>query len=397
MSSLSKSTRFPGLAFDRSGTRRTLRRVFANLLAGAPQHTMKSPSDFALTDEFLLKLLQSVDFIRAGTLANAKTEYEQRMQHGAPSFEDLKSQGWIQVVRRQVVIPVEYLRSFQHTHPDLAEAFVWLQKNQYTIRYLSRTPVESEIECVIDALNTEHLSLDALHSPRPDWVAARRWEQLCSELPRKVALARWLEDWNLLRWPTFIPQRTWSGYALELFRSAVFELIEAEPLAGWDEIHEQIATFMAHQQGASIEFARKNLPAVPSTLVEQYIWSITYGLERYFLARIWSLEGLTALISLLIRDIQDTDNGAAPNPLWVRLYPLIAQKAELLFLFGLQASARSLPVADMLLLGSSSVLMCLLLWQWSLPGDALAGMNSRTLVRGSKKRLSSMLQMFFVV
>ena len=116
-----------------------------------------------------------------------------------------------------------------------------------------------------------------------------------------------------------------------------------------------------------------NLRAVPSTLVEQYIWSITYGLEQYFLARIWSLEGLTALISLLIRDIQDTGNSPAPHPLWTRLYPLIAQKAELLFHLGCRLLLRSLPIADMLLLGSSSVLTCLLLWQWSLPGDALAG------------------------
>ena len=373
MSLSNKSARFPGLAFDHSGTRRTLRRVFASLLATTRPSSIKPPSDFAVSDEFLLKLLQSVDYIRTGTLTNAKAEYEQRMQAGAPCFEDLKSQGWIQVVRKRIVIPVDYLRPFQKAHPGLAEAFEWLQKNQYAVRYLPRTPVDSDIASDIEALNTGLLSLDELRSPRPDWVAARRWEQLCSELPPDGALARWLQDWELLRWPTFIPQQTWSAYALERFHSAVFALIEAEPLAGWDEIHEEIATYMAHQQSASIELARANLRAIPSTLVEQYIWSITYGLEHYFLARIWSLEGLTALISLLIRDIQDTENSLAPHPLWTRLYPLIAQKAELLFFFGLQASARSLPIADMLLLGSSTVLTCLLLWQWSLPGDALAG------------------------
>jgi hypothetical protein len=106
--------------------------------------------------------------------------------------------------------------------------------------------VDAEIAGVIEALNTGLLSLDEIRSPRPEWVAARRWEQLCSELPPDAALARWLEDWELLHWPTFIPQRTWSTYALERFRSAVFALIEVEPLAGWDEIHEQIATYMAH-------------------------------------------------------------------------------------------------------------------------------------------------------
>jgi tetratricopeptide (TPR) repeat protein len=306
-------------------------------------------------------------------MSNAKAEYEQRMQAGAPSFEDLLSQGWIQVVREWIVIPVEYLRSFQQAYPGLAEAFDWLQNNQYAVRYLPRRPVDSDIAGVIEALNTRRLSLDEIRSPRPEWVAARRWEQLCSELPPNAALARWLEDWKLLRWPTFIPQRTWSAYALERFHSAVFALIEAEPLAGWDEIHEQIATYMAHQQSASIDLARKHLRAVPSTLVEQYIWSTKYGLERYFLARIWALEGHTALISLLIRDIQDTENSPAPHPMWTRLYPLIARKAELLFGFALQPSARSLPIADMLLLGPSSALTCLLLWQWSLPGDALAG------------------------
>jgi tetratricopeptide (TPR) repeat protein len=347
--------------------------VFANLLATTRPQSIKPPSDFALSDEFLLKLLQSVDFVRTGTLTNAKAEYEQRMQAGAPSFEDLKSQGWIQVVREWIVIPVDYLRPFQQAHSGRAEAFEWLQKNQYTVRYLPRTQVDSDIASFIEALNTGLLSLDELRSPRPDWVAARRWEQLCSELLPDGALARWSEDWELLHWPTFIPQRIWSAYALERFHSAVFALIEAEPLAGWDEIHEQIATDIAHQQSASVELARKNLHAVPSTLVEQYIWSNTYGLERFFLARLWPLEGLTALISLLIRDIQDTENSPAPHPLWTRLYPLIARKAELLFLFGLQASARSLPIADMLLLGSSTTLTCLLLWQWSLPGDALAG------------------------
>jgi hypothetical protein len=373
MSSSNKSARFPGLAFDRSGTRRILRHVFANLLATPQTHSVKSPSDVAVGDELLLKLLESVDFVRIGTLTNAKAEYEQRMEAGAPAFDDLKSQGWIEVVREQIVIPVEYLRSFQQAHPSLAGAYEWLQKNQYAIHYSARKPVDSEIARIIESLNNGQLSLDQVRSPRPDWVAARRWEQLCSELPPNAALARWLEEWKLLRWPTFIPQRTWSADALDQFRSAVFALIEAEPLAGWDEIHEQVAAYMAHQQNASVEIARKNLRAVPSTLVEQYIWSITYGLERYFLARIWPLEALTALISLLIRDIQDTGNSPAPHPLWARLYPLIAQKPELIFPFGLQASVRSLPIADMLLLGSSTVLTCLLLWQWSLPGDALAG------------------------
>jgi hypothetical protein len=306
-------------------------------------------------------------------VTNAKDEYEQRMQAGAPAFEDLKSQGWIQVVRERIVIPIEYLRPFQQSHPDLADAFEWLQKNQYAIRLLPRMSVDRDIARIIEAINTGQLSLEELRNPRRDWVAARRWEQLCSELPANTALARWLEDWKLLHWPTLIPQQTWSAYALERFRRAVFDLIEAEPLAGWDEIHEQIAMYMAHQQGASIAIARNHLPAVPPTLVEKYIWLNTYGLERYFLARIWALEGHTALISLLVRDIQDTENSPAPHPLWRRLYPLIARGPELLFLFGLQASARSLPIADMLLFGSSTALTCLLLWQWSLPGDALAG------------------------
>lgn len=347
--------------------------MFANLLATTRLQSVKPPSDFAVSDEFLLKLLQSVDFVRTGTLTNAKAEYEQRMQVGATSFEDLKSQGWIQVVRERIVIPVDYLRPFQQEHPGLAEAFEWLQKNQYAVRYSPRMSVDFDVAHDIEALNTGQLSLGERCSPRPDWVAARRWEQLCSELPPDAALDRWLEDWTLLHWPTFIPQQTWSAYTLEQFRSAAFALIEAEPLAGWNEIHEQIATYMAHQQNASIALARKNLCAVPSTLVERYIWSISYGLDWYFNVRIWPLETLTALIFLLIRDIQDTENSPAPHPLWTRLYPLISQKPELLFLFGVQTSARNLPIADMLLLGSSSVLTCLRLWQWALPGDALAG------------------------
>jgi hypothetical protein len=373
MSSSNKSARFPGLAFDRSGTRRILRRVFANLLATNRRLSVKPPSDFAVSDEFLLQLLESVDFVRTGALTNAKAEYEQRMQNGAPTFEDLKSERWIEVVREQIVIPVEYLRSFQQEHPSLAGAFEWLQKNQYAIRYLAQKPVGSGIAHIIEALNNGHLSVDELRSPRLDWIAARRWEQLCSELPPNAALARWLEDWKLLRWPTFIPQQTWSAYALEQFRSAVFALIEAEPLAGWGEIHEQIATYMAHQQSTSVELARKSLRAVPPILVEQYIWSTAFGLERYFLARIWPLEPLTALISLLIRDIEDTENSPAPHPLWTRLYPLIAEMPEILFLFGLQASERPLLIADMLLLGSSTVLTCLLLWQWPVPRDGLTG------------------------
>jgi len=30
-------------------------------------------------------------------------------------------------------------------------------------------------------LDSGTLALEELRSPRPDWVAARRWEQLCSE------------------------------------------------------------------------------------------------------------------------------------------------------------------------------------------------------------------------
>lgn len=213
MSSSNKSAHFPGLAFDRSGTRRILRQVFANLLATPQTHSVKSPSDVAVGDELLLKLLESVDFVCIGTLTNAKAEYEQRMEAGAPAFDDLKSQGWIEVVREQIVIPVEYLRSFQQAHPSLAGAYEWLQKNQYAIHYSARKPVDSEIARIIESPNNGQLSLDQVRSPRPDWVAARRWEQLCSELPPNAALARWLEEWKLLRWPTFIPRRTWSADA----------------------------------------------------------------------------------------------------------------------------------------------------------------------------------------
>jgi hypothetical protein len=122
MSSSNKSARFPGLAFDRSETRRILRQVFSNLLATPQTHSVKPPSDFAVDDELLLKLLESVDFVRIGTLTNAKAEYEQRMEAGAPAFDDLKSQGWIEVVKEQIVIPVEYLRSFQQVHPSLPGA-----------------------------------------------------------------------------------------------------------------------------------------------------------------------------------------------------------------------------------------------------------------------------------
>src|SRR5258708_4106911 len=254
MSLSNKSSRFPGLAFDRSGTRRILRRVFASLLATTRPHPVKLASEFA-ADEVLLKFLESVNFIRTGTLTKAKAEYEQRMQAGAPTFEYLKSERWIEVVREQIVIPVEYLRSFQQEHPSLAGAFEWLQKNQYAIRYSAQKPVDSDIAGIIEALNNGRLSLDELRSPRPDWVAARRWEQLCSELSPNAALARWLEEWKLLDWPTFIPQRTWSAYAAEQFRSAAFAFIEAQPLAWWGEIHEQIATDMTHQQSASVELA----------------------------------------------------------------------------------------------------------------------------------------------
>ena len=374
MSSPSKSARFPGLAFDRSGTRKTLRRRFANLLATTRTGFIKPPNDFAVSDEFLLKLLQYIDFVRTGSRSTAKTEYEQRLQSDSPPFDDLITQGWIQVVRDRIVIPVEYLRPFKLAFPDHAEAFEWLQKNQYAIRRLARAQADSEIVAVAEAINSGKLALEELRSPRAEWVVARRWEQLCSEGADPVAsLGRWMEDWELLHWPSFVPERVWSGYVLQQFRSAAFAVLESEPLAGWDGIHEQVATFMAHQQSATVELARQNLRPVPPTLVERYVWLTTYGLERYFQSRIWSLESLIALISLIIRDIQDTENSAAPHPLWSRLFPLIAQKAELLFFFGLQASARSLPIADMLLLGPSTALTCLFLWQWSLPGDALAG------------------------
>jgi hypothetical protein len=88
---------------------------------------------------------------------------------------------------------------------------------------------------------------------------------------------------------------------------------------------------------------------------------------------LWLLEGFSALVGLLVKDIEETENSAAPHPLWNRLFPLISRSAELRFVFGLQPSARPVPMADMILSPQSAPLACLFLWQWTLPGDALAG------------------------
>jgi hypothetical protein len=247
MSSPIKSSRFPGLAFDRAGTRRTLRRLFTHLPATGHARSPKFSTDFTISDEFLLALLEELNVTWTGDRTIAEAGYEERRQPNEPSFNDLLADGWIQVVQGRIVIPVEYLRSFQASHSGGFQAFEWLQKNQYNVQYFLRSAGRTDFTAIVESLNSKELSLDELRSPRPEWVAERRWEQLCSELPPDAALVRWLEDWKQLRWPTFIPQRSWSPYALELFRSALFGLLNAELLAGWDDIHEAVATYMAHQ------------------------------------------------------------------------------------------------------------------------------------------------------
>jgi len=319
--------------------------------------------------------------VRIADVSNARSSYEEQLGGDeGPTFESLIEDGWIRIVRGRINIPVEFLRAYKEEHPSHARAFEWLQTHQYDIRYTFDLSVDPPGAEVVNALNAQTVDLNELRCARPEWVAVRRWEQLCAEQSEpEAALQLWLDGWKILGWPRFVPIREWNRFALERFHGAVQKILAPEPTPPWADIYERAAVEMAHAQNATVDIARSHVLPVPTTLVERYEWLSARGNDRVFLSRMWPLIEISALMELVLNDIEATEDSAAPHPLWKGLFPLIERSPDLLFILGLQSSAYPNLMADMLLSSESVTLGCLLLAQWKLAGDAHAGNELRQL------------------
>jgi hypothetical protein len=321
-----------------------------------------------LSDEAFLRLLTEMRIKQSLTIEEARAVYETAAELGAPfpKLEDLIEARWVRTIRGRIFVSVDAARASKTALAQNANAYAALQKRQYDVTYSFEPKTDPELDATKRALETGELTPQHIGSQRPGWVVARLWEELGSHsTDDQKNLAAWLNRRQEIGHPPFVPMEAWAQETVQRFRDAAFQLLQSEPLVGWNEIVEHLAQEMANISNVESGIARSHFLPIPKTIIGRYLWLTSNRHERAFHLGIWPLEQLADLVALLLLDVERTDTALPPHPLFNRVMSVLEERPELMFLFILFLQNRPVLLADMLLYPSTSAWACLLIWRWA--------------------------------
>jgi hypothetical protein len=363
----------PSTTHERARTRTSLRDRLGRFLPQPRSQTIKRHPEITLADEALLRLLMAVRIEYKGMLDNARSAYNADATADAPcpTFDDLVEAGWIRVDRGRIHVSVDAARAAKSYLGGNFATFSALQQQQYEKTYFFEQVADPELENLKHALEAREATLWNISSPRTDWVIVRVWEEL---LRRSKDDQEALEDWLRLREeigrPHVVPTDSWAKPIADRFHEAGVNLLESEPYTGWDDIVERLAREIATASHVEITVTHSYFLPVPASTIGRYLWLTSNRHERAFFSGMWALEELAGLVSILMSDVEQSENAAPPHPLFDKVMHVVERSPELMFPFFLFQTKHPLLLADMLFRPSTSALACLLIWKWQRRSDA---------------------------
>jgi len=295
-----------------------------------------------------------------------------------PMLDDLIEAGWIRSGRGRVFISVDAGRAAKGRLGANFDAYEALQKRQYETNYFFEPVVDSELDAAKRGLETNELTIRNISSPRPDWVAARLWEELIARFnDDQKALKAWLDLTDEIGYIRVVPTEAWTTDVVQRFQDAALNLLESESLTGWSDIIERFARETAIVAGVDTAIGRSHFLPIPNTVIGRYLWLTSYRHERAFHPAMWPLEQMVGLISILLGDVERNSTVRPPHPLFERVMSVIEEAPELMFFFTLYLDQHSIILADMLFRPSASAWACLLVWKSQPHRDAWTTLAQR--------------------
>ena len=365
--------RFSSLKHVPAETRRLLRGRFARFLPSPRNASFRAVKSVTLADESLLHLLLNLSIDFASDLEKMRVAYEGALPANSSelSLDSLVGAGWVRVVWGRISTPFEIVRIVSG-EPMPVFASLLAKRHDQVYRLADAVRSSMDLANVITAINQGNLTPRYIGCQTPEWVAARLWDRsLPDAADVSVALRVWVDRWEQLGNPWFIPNRVWSPTAADAFRDASLEVIRTEPtLAGWEKVRTRFVNQFAVVAQRPTSEAEALLPAVPTAVLDRAVWLNSRKLER---SMFWALDAcgdVSGLIRLLLADVEVEDQASAPHDVAARLIGLALERPEILTILLRRAEQSSVLLADLVLYPSTSALACLVIAQWQSPGSA---------------------------
>src|SRR3546814_763013 len=196
----------------------------------------------------------------------------------ASSFDELIEQGWIRVNWERVSVPGDIVMA-THREPQAAEtAFKLLidERHRDGIKLRDGFNPDGELRAIADDILSEKYALHEVSCVSRAWVAARLWDAEPGNLGEgsakdaKQRLSRWIDRWELLKYPSFpigdyLEQDSYAAFV----DVAMDVLAEATTTPGWDEFRDVARRPTALLYSDRERSKESIVPSVPETSVER--------------------------------------------------------------------------------------------------------------------------------
>jgi tetratricopeptide (TPR) repeat protein len=365
--------RFSSLKHIPAETRRLLRDRFRRYLPSPPNASIRAVKSVTLADESLLYLLLNLSIDYESDFERVRVTYERALPPNSSelSLDSLVEAGWVRVVWGRISTPLDIARTAPgETMPVFGSLMAKRHNQVYRATDAART--SADLATVVTAIDQGTLAPRDIGCQTPEWVAARLWDRRPSDSADvSMVLQVWVDRWEQLGNPWFIPNRVWSQTGADAFRDAALDVIRTEPtFPDWGKVRTRFVNQIALTAQRPASEAETFLPAVPHTVLDRAVWLNSRKLQR---SMFWALEAcgdVLGLIRLLLADVEAEDQASAPHNVASRLIGLALERPEILYMVLLRSEQSSVLLADLLLYPATSALACLLIAQWQSPGSA---------------------------
>jgi hypothetical protein len=331
---------------------------------------MRAADNVTLRDEAALCLLLNLEISYGSDLHKSEATYRAETvdRVGEPEFDDLARRGYFHAVWGRIYASYDVARTTEKLTDGTGSALRALLAKRHDETYFVKDAARTRADLVttVSAIERGEPILHNLPCESPEWVAARLWDRSLSKITdESEELRSWVDRWRLLGSPSLVPGRVWNTNAVKAFRDAALAVLDSEPsLTGWDEMRSRIMKQLSVTGGLPLSDLEVIVPPRPVTLVDSALWLNQPGLERQMAWTLDAYQDLFGLVYLLLEDVRDQQQSAAPNKIAKNLFELALKSPYLLL--GLLWRIRSCPIllADLALYPPTSALACLLIAQW---------------------------------
>jgi hypothetical protein len=360
--------RFSSIEHSPQETRRLLRSRLLRYLGREQYRQLPAHGGRCLSDETMLNLLQNLNAEFGSEWAQMLASYEAALSAKAnePTLQDLLAAGWGRLVWGRVKVSSEISLTL-HRSKDRAGTFSAAFNNRFDEHYKLKqnSNLKGELLSTAQGIEKGGIEFRQLTCQSPKWVAARLWEQMLPAQDDILVLRTWCDWWKVLWAPEIAPSQAWDGNTAERFKQAALQIIESDQaLEDWQGTYIRFAKEIAVISNQDPQQIRSNIPAPPHTLVDRLLWLQNNRVSRLVHASSEATSDLSALMRLLLIDIDRQPFTAAPHPLAVRLLDLASLRPDLLFALDFFVNSHPTILADMLLHPPSCALACLIIAQW---------------------------------